>query len=52
MNCQWYVFYVPVRSDLGIGYFLWCASFGLLAIGLFLSQGQKMSLNLHNSNQY
>jgi hypothetical protein len=35
VNSQWYVFYVPVRSDLGIGYFLWCSSFGLLAIGLF-----------------
>src|SRR6266852_4194093 len=36
VNSQWYVFYVPVRSDLGVGYFLWCSSFGLLAIGLFL----------------
>jgi hypothetical protein len=36
VNSQWYVFYVPVRSDLGIGYFLWCSSFGLLAIGLFV----------------
>jgi hypothetical protein len=36
VNSQWYLFYVPVRSDLGIGYFLWCSSFGLLAIGLFL----------------
>jgi hypothetical protein len=35
VNAQWYVFYVPVRSDLGVGYFLWCSSFGLLAIGLF-----------------
>ena len=35
VNSQWYVFYVPVRSDLAVGYFLWCASFGLLAIGLF-----------------
>jgi len=36
VNCQWYVFYVPDRSDLGVGYYLWCSSFGLLAIGLFL----------------
>jgi hypothetical protein len=36
VNSQWYVFYVPVRSDLGVGYFLWCSSFGLLAIGLVL----------------
>jgi hypothetical protein len=35
LNAQWYVFFVPVRSDLGVGYFLWCSSFGLLAIGLF-----------------
>lgn len=35
VNSQWYVFYVPVRSDLGAGYFFWCSSFGLLAIGLF-----------------
>jgi hypothetical protein len=35
VNSQWYVFYVPDRSDLGVGYFLWCSSFGLLAIGLF-----------------
>ena len=35
VNSQWYVFYVPDRSDLGVGYFLWCASFALLAIGLF-----------------
>lgn len=37
VNSQWYVFYVPVRSDLGIGYFLRCSSFALLAIGLFCS---------------
>ena len=35
VNSQWWVFYVPDRSDLGVGYFLWCSSFGLLAIGLF-----------------
>jgi hypothetical protein len=35
VNSQWYVFFVPVRSDLGVGYFLWCSSFGLLAAGLF-----------------
>jgi len=39
VNCQWYVFYVPVRSDLGVGYFLWCASFALLAFGLFWLAG-------------
>ena len=36
VNSQWYVFSVPDRSDLGVGYFLWCSSFGLLAIGLLL----------------
>ncbi len=41
VNCQWYVFYVPVRSDLGVGYFLWCFSFGLLAIGLFFLAGSS-----------
>src|ERR1700691_3541060 len=41
VNCQWYVFYVPDRSDLGIGYFLWCASFGILAIGLFVLAGSN-----------
>jgi len=44
VNCQWYVFYVPVRSDLGVGYFFWCASFGLLAIGLFLLAGSNDEL--------
>jgi hypothetical protein len=44
VNCQWYVFYVPVRSDLGVGYFLWCSSFGLLAIGLFLLAGSNNGL--------
>jgi hypothetical protein len=44
VNCQWYVFYVPERSDLGIGYFLWCSSFGLLAIGLFLLAGSDNRL--------
>ena len=39
VNSQWYVFYVPVRSDLGVGYFLWCGSFALLAIGLFWLAG-------------
>jgi hypothetical protein len=41
VNSQWYVFYVPVRSDLGVGYFLWCSSFGLLAIGLFFLAGSN-----------
>jgi hypothetical protein len=41
VNCQWYVFYVPVSSDLGVGYFLWCFSFGLLAIGLFFPAGSS-----------
>ena len=36
VNAQWYVFYAPARSDLGAGYFVWCSSFGVLAIGLFL----------------
>jgi hypothetical protein len=44
VNCQWYVFYVPDRSDLGVGYFLWCSSFGLLAIGLFLLAGSNNGL--------
>jgi hypothetical protein len=44
VNCQWYVFYVPDRSDLGIGYFLWCASFGILAIGLFVLAGSNNGL--------
>ena len=44
INCQWYVFYVPVRSDLGVAYFLWCSSFGLLAIGLFLLAGSNSGL--------
>jgi len=39
VNSQWYVFYVLDRSDLGVGYFLWCASFALLAIGLFWLSG-------------
>lgn len=39
VNSQWYLFYVPFRSDLGVGYFFWCSSFGLLAIGLFLLPG-------------
>jgi hypothetical protein len=38
-NSQWYVFYVPVRSDLGVGYFLWWGSFALLAMGLFWLAG-------------
>lgn len=56
VNSQWYVFYVPDRSDLGVGYFLWCASFALLAIGLFWlaetsdgaesAQGQSALLSL------
>jgi hypothetical protein len=41
VNSQWYVFYVPDRSDLGVGYFLWCSSFGLLAIGLFFLAGSN-----------
>jgi hypothetical protein len=41
VNSQWYVFYVPVRSDLGVGYFLWCSSFGLLAVGLFFLAGSN-----------
>lgn len=41
VNSQWYVFYVPVRSDLGAGYFLWCASFAVLAIGLFWLAGTR-----------
>lgn len=41
VNAQWYVFYVPIRSDLGIGYFLWLSSFGLLAIGLFFLAGSN-----------
>ena len=44
VNSQWYVFYVPDRSDLGVGYFLWCGSFGLLAIGLFLLAGSNDEL--------
>ena len=44
VNCQWCVFYVPDRSDLGVGYFLWCSSFGLLAIGLFLLAGANNEL--------
>ena len=44
VNCQWYVSYVPDRSDLGVGYFLWCSSFGLLAIGLFLLAGSDSGL--------
>lgn len=44
VNCLWYVFYVPDRSDLGVGYFLWCSSFGLLAIGLFLLAGSNNEL--------
>ena len=41
VNSQWYVFFVPDRSDLGVGYFLWCSSFGVLAIGLFLLAGSN-----------
>ena len=41
VNSQWYVFYVPDRSDLGVGYYLWCFSFGLLAIGLFFLGGSS-----------
>jgi len=41
VNSQWYLFYAPVRSDLGVGYFLWCSSFCLLAIGLFILAGSK-----------
>jgi hypothetical protein len=44
VNSQWYAFYVPVRSDLGVGYFLWCSSFGLLAIGLFFLAGSNNGL--------
>jgi len=44
VNSQWYLFYVPVRSDLGVGYFLWCSSFCLLAIGLFILAGSKNEL--------
>ena len=49
VNSLWYVFYVPVRSDLGIGYFLWCCSFALLAIGLFwLTKGGAESAPSHS----
>lgn len=41
VNSLWYVFYVPDRSDLGIGYFFWCSSFALLAIGLFWLSGKS-----------
>jgi hypothetical protein len=41
VNSQWYVFYAPVRFDLGVGYFLWCSSFGLLAVGLFFLAGSN-----------
>ena len=41
VNAQWYLFYVPVRSDLGVGYFLWCSSFCMLAIGLFILSRSK-----------
>jgi hypothetical protein len=44
VNSQWYVFYVPVKSDLGVGYFLWCSSFGLLAIGLVFLAGSDNGL--------
>jgi hypothetical protein len=44
VNCQWYAFYVPDRSDLAVGYFLWCSSFGLLAIGLFVLAGSNNEL--------
>lgn len=44
VNSQWYAFYVPVRSDLGVGYFLWCSSFGLLAVGLFFLAGSNKEL--------
>lgn len=41
VNSQWYVFCVPDRSDLGVGYFFWCSSFALLAIGLFFLAGSN-----------
>ena len=44
VNSQWYVFFVPVRSDLGVGYFFWCSSFGLLAIGIFFLAGSDNEL--------
>jgi hypothetical protein len=44
VNSQWYVFYAPVKSDLGVGYFLWCSSFGLLAIGLSFLAGSDDGL--------
>ena len=55
VNSQWYVFYVPFRSDLGVGYFLWCASFALLAIGLFwlagTSEGVDSAQGLSTASQ-
>jgi hypothetical protein len=53
VNSQWYVFYVPVRSDLGVGYFLWCGSFALLAIGLFWLAGTSNGTeSAQNSNPH
>jgi len=47
VNSHWYVFQDGVsREGLGVGYFLWWLSFGLLAIGLF-----KLSSN-RTDNQY
>jgi hypothetical protein len=45
VNSQWYIFYVPVRSDLGIGYFFWCVSFALLAMGLFWLAEQSVEVS-------
>jgi hypothetical protein len=35
VNSLWYVLAGSDRTALRIGYFLWCSSFGVLAVGLF-----------------
>lgn len=40
VNSFWYVLYGSDRSSLGVGYFFWCTSFALMAIGLFWLSGK------------
>ncbi len=38
LNAQWFILWGPEFTDLRAGYYLWCASFFLLAVGCFLNQ--------------
>ena len=42
VNAQYYLLFDD-HDDLRIGYFVWCLSFGVLAVGLFVLAGQKLA---------